>query len=306
MERKHAGAGLGDCMRTPQNQLLVPNGVRKGTYGSLLTALLLVSPLFAASLSAQGISQGSPQSQVESAARSRVPRAPNSTWSSSGSEGQPSTQPRVLFEDGQLTINAFDSSLADVLYALRACTGADIDLPPGASSERVTAQLGPGPARKVLADLLSWSNFDYVIQASDNDPLSIQSVTLMVRIKSSPSTAPVSPAAPGRATVVIPRPAAPDPTPAPAPAETPEVDNHAEAPVANNNGNSNTSAADSLNPQTQPSPAKGADMTPAGSSSGKSPADMIQELQNMYQQRRTIQEQQNRAASGMPPQASSQ
>lgn len=305
MERKHARASLGDRMRTPQNQLWIPNGVelRKWKCGSLLTALFLVSVLLAPRLSAQGISQGSPQSQVESAARSRVPRAPNSARSSSGSEGQPSTQPRVLFEDGQLTVNAFDSSLADVLYALRACTGADIDLPPNASSERVTAQLGPGPARKVLADLLSWSNFDYVIQASDNDPLSIQSVTLMVRIKSSPSTAP-APGAPGRATAVVARP--PDPTPTPAPTETPEVENHPDAPVANNNGNSNANAADSANPQAQPSQSKSADMNPAGSGTGRSPADMIQELQQMYQQRRTLQEQQNRGAAGMAPQTSTQ
>jgi hypothetical protein len=293
-------------MRTPQNELSIQVGVelRESKFCALLAALLLGLSLSSTAVSAQGISQGTPQSQVESAARSRVPRTPNSARGANGSEGQaPSTQPRVLFEDGQLTINAFDSSLADVLYALRASTGADIDLPSGASSERVTAQLGPGPARKVLADLLSWSNFDYVIQASDNDPLSIQSVTLMVRIKSSPSAAP---AAPGRAAAVVARPA--DPTPAPAPAEVPEVENHAEAPVANNNGNSNANAADSLSPQTQlspqPSQAKGTDMTPAGSSSGKSPADMIQELQQMYQQRRTLQEQQNRG--GMPPQATSQ
>jgi hypothetical protein len=291
-------------MRTPQNRLLISNGVelRKWKCGSLLMALFL-APVLATRLSAQGISQGSPQSQVESAARSRVPRAPNSARTSSSSEGQPSTQPRVLFEDGQLTINAFDSSLADVLYALRACTGADIDLPPNASSEHVTAELGPGPARKVLSDLLSWSNFDYVIQASDNDPLSIQSVTLMVRIKGSPSTAP-PPGAPGRATPVVARP--PDPTPTPAPTETPEVENHPEAPVANNSGNSSGNPADSSNPQIQPSQSKGADMNPAGSGTGKSPADMIQELQQMYQQRRSIQEQQNRGPAGMPPQTSTQ
>jgi hypothetical protein len=207
----------------------------------------------------------------------------------------------VVFENGQLTINAFDSSLADILYAVRACTGADIDLPSGASSEHVTAQLGPGPARKVLADLLSWSDFDYVIQASDSDPLSIHSVTLLVRLKSSPSTAPVTA---GRAAAFAPHPA--ERAPQPAPAETPETDNHTETPAANGNSNVNGSAGDALNSPAEPSPVKGADRTPAGSAAGTSPADMIQQLQQMYQQRRALQEQQNRAGGGMPPQASSQ
>lgn len=273
--------------------------LRELTSLPLLLAIALGFSLLAVPAVGQGVSQGTPQSQVESAARARVPRAPNSAWGSN--EGQVSTQPRVLFEDGQLTINASDSSLSDVLYALRASTGADIDIPPGANSERVTAQLGPGPARKVLSDLLSWSSFDYVIQASDSDPLSIHSVTLMVRIKSAPSTAPGTP---GRAAAVAARPV--DPAPVSAPAETPEPENHSEAPAANANSNSNTNGPDSLNPQSQPAQAKGADMTPAGSGSGKSPADMIQELQQMYQQRRSIQEQQNRAAGGMPPQSSSQ
>ena len=290
-------------MRTPQNRWSIRNGVelRGWKCCAILAALLLGFSLTSTASSAQGISQGAPQSQVESAARSRVPRAPNSARGANSSEGQaPSTQPRVLFEDGQLTINASDSSLADVLYALRACTGADIDLPSGASAERVTAQLGPGPARKVLADLLSWSNFDYVIQAANNDPLSIQSVTLMVRIKSIPSTAPGTPGPPVRgAAAIAARPAEPPPTPAAA--ETPESENHTEIPAAN--ANANTNPADSANAPTPSADTKGADSS-SGSGNGKSPADMIQELQQMYQQRRSIQEQQNHPTPPPPPSSS--
>ena len=171
------------------------------------------------------------QSELESAARARVPKAPNTAWSMSGSESQGSTQPRVLFEDGQLTISASNATLADVLYALRACTGADIDLPSAAGSERVTAQLGPGPARKVLSDLLTWSSFDYVIQASDSDPLSIQSVTLMIRTKSA-STAVAGP--PGRPATASarPGPVVEPSVPAAAPVDLPEVDKPVDTPPA--------------------------------------------------------------------------
>ena len=238
------------------------------------------------------------QSELESAARARVPKAPNTAWSMSGSESQGSTQPRVLFEDGQLTINASNATLADVLYALRACTGADIDLPSAAGSERVTAQLGPGPARKVLSDLLTWSSFDYVIQASDSDPLSIQSVTLMIRTKSA-STAVAGP--PGRPATASarPGPVVEPSVPAAPPVDLPEVDKPVDTPPAA--PTADNSAPLSPSSPSQPRPA---DMSPAGSGGAKSPADMIQELQQMYQQRRTLQEQQNRGA--VPPQGSSQ
>jgi|SRR5215472_1642226 len=241
------------------------------------------------------------QSQLESAARARVPKAPNTAWGMSGSESQGSTQPRVLFEDGQLTINASNASLADVLYALRACTGADIDLPSAAGSERVTAQLGPGPARKVLSDLLTWSSFDYVIQASDSDPLSIQSVTLMIRTKSAPATVAGPPGRPAAASA-RPGPVVEPSVPAAAPVDLPEVDKPVDAlpaaPAADN------SAPLSPSSSSQPRPADMSPVGTAGSGGAKSPADMIQELQQMYQQRRTLQEQQNRGA--VPPQGSTQ
>ncbi len=78
-------------------------------------------------------------------------------------------QLRVTYEDGKLTIIAENSLLSDVLSAVRAQTGADIELPPGASSQRIWARLGPGPARSVLATLLDSTNLDYVhIRRSGN------------------------------------------------------------------------------------------------------------------------------------------
>lgn len=62
--------------------------------------------------------------------------------------------------------------------------GADIDVPPKASRERMAAKLGPAPAREVLTSLLGWTDYNYLIQASDSDPNGIQSVLLMPRSKS--------------------------------------------------------------------------------------------------------------------------
>jgi hypothetical protein len=91
--------------------------------------------------------------------------------------------PQVTYQDEELTIVAENSRLSDVLSAIRACTGADLDIPVSASGERVWVRLGPGPARKVLATLLDGTSLDYVIQASDSDPDEVRSITLSPRLK---------------------------------------------------------------------------------------------------------------------------
>jgi hypothetical protein len=81
--------------------------------------------------------------------------------------------PQVSWDGSQLTITADNSTLADILVAIRTRTGAEIDVSANASRERIAARLGPGPTREIIATLLSWTDFDYIIQASDNDPAGI-------------------------------------------------------------------------------------------------------------------------------------
>jgi len=96
--------------------------------------------------------------------------------------------PGIAYSEGQLSINATNTNLAEVLGKVAALTGVTIEVPPGASSDRMQiVELGPGPARQILASLLSESNFDYLIQSSDNDPERIQSVLLMPRGKKDPT-----------------------------------------------------------------------------------------------------------------------
>lgn len=96
-------------------------------------------------------------------------------------EQLPPRAPQVSWDGKQLSINSENSTLADILVAVRSRTHAVIEIPPGAATERVAAQLGPAPAREVLTSLLSGSNFNYVIQASDTDEDAIQSVLLTPR-----------------------------------------------------------------------------------------------------------------------------
>jgi hypothetical protein len=91
-------------------------------------------------------------------------------------------QPPEIDWDGKLlTIDAENSKLSDVLLAVRAKTGASIDFPGGATSERVAVHLGPAPVREVLSSLLYGTNFDYVIQGAGGDEEGLRSVVVTTR-----------------------------------------------------------------------------------------------------------------------------
>src|SRR2546426_781579 len=67
-------------------------------------------------------------------------------------DSTPAVAPQVSYKDGQLTIVAPNSTLGDILRAVRKQTAAEMEIPSNAT-ERVVTHLGPGPAREVVADL---------------------------------------------------------------------------------------------------------------------------------------------------------
>jgi hypothetical protein len=87
--------------------------------------------------------------------------------------------PRVSYENGQLTIVAPNSTLGDILRAVRKQTGAEIDVPD--ARERVVTTIGPGPAQDVMSQLLNGSRFNYVLLGSPNDPKALTRVVLVAR-----------------------------------------------------------------------------------------------------------------------------
>ena len=96
------------------------------------------------------------------------------------SEKRPTVVTKISYVDGQLRIDAFDITLADVLTKVADLTGVTIEIPPGARTEHLpVVQLGPGTARQVLAELLSDSAFDFLIQSPSADPEKLQSVLLI-------------------------------------------------------------------------------------------------------------------------------
>jgi hypothetical protein len=92
----------------------------------------------------------------------------------------PAVAPEVSFENGLLTIMAPNSTLGDVLRAVRKQTSADIDVPANAS-ERVAVHLGPAPPREVVADLLNGSHFNYILLGSPDNASALVRVVLVAK-----------------------------------------------------------------------------------------------------------------------------
>jgi hypothetical protein len=77
--------------------------------------------------------------------------------------------------------------LSQVLRAVQLQTGASMEIPSSANSERVVAKIGPGQPKDVLNSLLNGSKFDYIILGVTGNPGAIQRVILTPRENSGAS-----------------------------------------------------------------------------------------------------------------------
>jgi hypothetical protein len=68
----------------------------------------------------------------------------------------------VTFQNGLLRIHTEGGTLAEVLFEVQRQTQAEIAIPAGAEQEQVVADLGPAPARDVLASLLNGSSYNFI------------------------------------------------------------------------------------------------------------------------------------------------
>ena len=97
----------------------------------------------------------------------------------------PAVPPEVSYVNGQLLINAKNSTLSDVLKAVEKDTGATFDISSGDTSERVVGRIGPGTPRDVMAELLNGSHFNYVMLSPIGNPSALSKVLLTPRSKGS-------------------------------------------------------------------------------------------------------------------------
>ncbi len=192
--------------------------------------------------------------------------------------------PQVSFQNNELTIIAPNSTLADILRAVRKQTGAEIDVP--AAPERVVTRLGPGPARDVLADLLNGSRFNYVLLGSPGNEAMLTRVVLVAK-QTQPQTMTAS---------------APEPQPGMQPGvppqQPPDQDQSAQAMDAESADDSATDES-AEQPAAEPEqPANSAEQPP----NIKTPQQMLQEMQQRQMMMQQGQQPgQPIPGSGMPP-----
>lgn len=199
----------------------------------------------------------------------------------------PLRPPRVSYSNGMLGIVAENSTLADVLNAVRQKTGASIEAPPSAANERVVISIGPAPANSVLTTLLNGSRFDYIIMGSE--PSSAAPLRMILREKQA------TPQGPNQGNTQA---FAQTPPAVPAEAPQPEEEYVPEAEIP-----------DEVQPEAQPESEPSAAGQPnqqqpgqqqPGQQQVKTPEQLLEELKQMQQQQQQQQQQQGNQHGSQP------
>jgi len=214
-----------------------------------------------------------------------APQAPQVPAPPPTLEQSPPTPPQVTYNNGQLTIIAQNATLSQVLRSVQSLTGASIEMPSGASNERVVGQLGPGQPRDVLNALLNGTKFNYIILGVDGYPGAVQKVILTTaRPMSAVNTAQNNAAPPQQEEPQDEDNIEPEPPPGPQP-----------VPPSIRHRPPNGSGSFIPPQQTQPLPQPNTSVDNSQPGGAKSPEQLLQELQQMQQQQQQLQDQLNPA-----------
>jgi hypothetical protein len=203
---------------------------------------------------------------------------------------KPAVPPKVQYQNGRLSIFAENCTLGDILRAIHQQTGAVVDLPPNAT-ERVVANLGPGPSHDVISALMNGSSFNYVMIGSPTDPNDIRH--LIVTAKSGGDS--------GTLASNTPQPGFNGRTPLNPPQNGAVITGGAPPDSGgDDNAEDNSAADDQPQAEDQPQEGQAADQNgqPANGQGVKTPEQLLQELQRQQQ----MQQQQQ----GQPPQSAPQ
>src|SRR5208283_339308 len=206
-------------------------------------------------------------------------------------EQSPPTPPQVTYNNGQLTIVAQNATLSQVLRSVQSLTGASIEMPSGAASERVVGQLGPGLPRDVLNALLNGSKFNYIILSVAGDPAAVQKVILTTqRAASAVNTAQTNvgpPKEPQDEENFV------EPEPQPQPQPQRPLPRHRPPNMPGRLPEAFNQQQLQQPSQVQPQPDNSGDNSQLNG--GKTPEELLQELQQMQQQQQQMQDQLNPA-----------
>jgi hypothetical protein len=96
------------------------------------------------------------------------------------------TSPLVSLKDGNITVAARDARLGEILEAIQRLTGIVVDIPAEGSDERIFDSVGPAPVREALVKLLDGTKFNYVIVSSTQDPRTVKRLILTAQTSGAP------------------------------------------------------------------------------------------------------------------------
>jgi hypothetical protein len=196
--------------------------------------------------------------------------------------------PQVSYQNGQLTIVAHNSTLGEILRAVRKQTGADIDIP--SATDRVVTNLGPGPAQDVMAELLNGSRFNYVLLGSP------QNAAILTRVVLVPKAAPEKA---DKAVANNQAAAGPQPAMAQAMNAPPQDATDTSDADANDDPNANANMMDQNPDQSPAEPDQYG--TPTDQPQAKTPQQMLQEMQQRQLQFQQQMQQQQGDPAAQPP-----
>jgi len=263
------------------------------TFNQVASIIVLCLGAFSVGIAAPANAVSS-QSQVKTKPKAKKPQKPQLPVLPSGPTGpvQPipldsiaPVPPQVSYQNAQLTIVAANSTLGDILRAVRKQTGAEIEIP--VATERVVTHLGPGSARDVLAELLNGSRFNYVLLGSPADSAVLTRVVLVAKTGPDNAGTPNSPAIAEQPQAgIVQRSGGPGTVP------LPEVTGDAEA-----TDNNTDDAADQAAAEAEQQPPASPDQPAV-----KTPQQMLQEMQQRQLQLQQQQQGQQQPQTGQPGQ----
>ena len=108
----------------------------------------------------------------------------------------PVTRPpvSVTLNEGMLTVDPHGAPLGEVLGAIRAVVGFELDISGSQMDKRVFGQIGPLPVQELLLQLLYGSEFNYIIQTASGNQQVVTRVFVSPRMGSPTDTGTPQPA----------------------------------------------------------------------------------------------------------------
>jgi hypothetical protein len=203
------------------------------------------------------------QDQAPICKKTKSPSEPGRSDDSLTKSGQASDPvavsevPIVSYVDGQLSINAENVPMGDVIEAIRVRTGIAVEFPSEPMKDPVFDHVGPAPLRDALTQLLYGSGFNYIIQTSSKAPQTVTKLVLSTQLRVASSDPP----------------------------------QHANQPLPNQPDIAELPANNEIPIQSTPVPSArqqgipvGFDVQQAAKDSGKTPGQILDELQKRQQQ----------------------